>query len=117
MIQRNWAESWKAKLVAITIAEQKKWVKRNEDSLRHLQNNIKCVNICILRVPKEKWDRKGAEDKFKDIIAENFPKVGKEMLNKVLEAQKYPFLSRQDKPKEERAETHSNQTDKNKRQR
>lgn len=24
MIQRNWAESWKAKLVEITIAEQKK---------------------------------------------------------------------------------------------
>ena len=39
------------------------------------------------------------------------------MLNQVLKAQKYQFLSRQDKPKEEHAETHSNQTDKNKRQR
>ena len=87
MIQRNWAESWKAKLVAITIAEQKKWVKRNEDSLRHLQNNIKCVNICILRVPKEKWDRKGAEDKFKDIIAENFPNLGNQMDIQVQKAQ------------------------------
>ena len=36
------------------------------------------------------------------------------MLNQVLEAQKYLFLSSQIKPKEEHAKTHSNQTDKNK---
>ena len=47
-------------------------------------------------------------------MAENFPKVEKEMLNQVLEAQKYPLLSSQIKPKEEHAKTHSNQTDKNK---
>ena len=28
-------------------------VKRNEDSLRDLWDNIKCTNICVIRVPEE----------------------------------------------------------------
>ena len=75
------------------------------------------TNVCITWILEGKEREKGPKKIFEEIIAENFPKVGKEMLNQVLEAQKYPFLSRQDKPKEEHAETHSNQTDKNKRQR
>ena len=27
--------------------------KRNEDSLRDLWDNIKCTNICMIRVPEE----------------------------------------------------------------
>ena len=47
------------------------------------------------------------------MIVENFPNMGKEIVNQVQEAQS----PRQDEPKEEHTETHSDQTDKNLRQR
>ena len=43
------------------------------------------------------------------MIVENFPNMGKEIVNQVQEAQS----PGQDKPKEEHTETHSNQNDKN----
>ena len=50
----------------ITDAEQKreKRVKRNEDSLRELLNNVKCTNIRIIGVPKEGEREKGPEKIF-----------------------------------------------------
>ena len=49
------------KIVEITTAEQNKGkkVKRIEDSLRDLWDNIKCTNIRIIGVPKKKRKRKG----------------------------------------------------------
>ena len=46
---------------------------------------------------------------FEEKIAENFLNKGKETINQVQEAES----PRQDIPKEEHTETHSNQTDKN----
>ena len=37
---------------------KEKRMKRNEDSLRDLWDNIKCNNICIIGVQKEKRERK-----------------------------------------------------------
>ena len=63
----------------ITDAEQKreKRLKRNDDSLRELWDNVKCTNIHITWVP-EGEERKGTEKILKEIIAENFPNMGKE---------------------------------------
>ena len=84
-------------------------MKGNEDSLRDLWDNIKCTNICIIGVPEGKGREKGPEKIFEEIRAENFPNVGKETVSQVQEAES----RRQDKPKEEHSQTHSNQTDKN----
>ena len=51
---------------------------------------------------------KGPEKIFEEIIAENFPNMGKEIVNQVQEAES----PRQDKPKEEHMETHNSQTGK-----
>ena len=43
------------RMVEITDAEQNiqiRMEKKNEDSLRDLWDNIKCINICILGVPE-----------------------------------------------------------------
>ena len=72
----------------ITTAEQnnEKRMKRTEDSLRDLWDNIKCTNIRIIGVPEEKEKKKGTEKIFEEIIVENFAYMGKEIVNQVLEA-------------------------------
>ena len=66
-------------------------MKRIEDSLRELWDNIKCTNIRIIEGPEEEEKKKGTENIFEEIIAENFPNMGKEIVNKVLEAQRVPY--------------------------
>ena len=79
------------KIVEITTAEQdkEKRMKRTEDSLRDLWD-IKRTNIPIRGVPKEEEKKKGTEEIFEEIIAENFPNMGKEIVNQVQEAQRVP---------------------------
>ena len=68
-------------MVEFTAAGQnkEKRMKRNEDRLRDLWDNIKCNNIRIIGVPEEEKE-KGAEKIFEEIIVENFPNTGKEIV-------------------------------------
>ena len=66
-------------------------MKRTEDSLRDLWDNIKCTNIQIIGVPKEEEKKKGQEKIFEEIIVENFPNKEKEIANQVQEAQRVPY--------------------------
>ena len=70
------------KIVEITITEQNKEtrMKRIEDSLRDLWDNIKHTNIQIIGVPEEEEKKKGTEKILEDIIVENFPDTGKEII-------------------------------------
>ena len=80
------------KIVEITTAEQtkEKRMKRSEDSLRDLWDNIKRTNIRIIWVPEEEEKKKGTEKIFEEIIVENFPNMGKEIVTQVQEAQRIP---------------------------
>ena len=66
-------------------------MKRNEDSLRDLWDNIKYTNIRIIGVPEEEEKKKGNEKIFEEIIVENFPNMGKEIVNEVQEEQRLPY--------------------------
>ena len=109
--ETEWISDLEDKIVEITTAEQNKEqrMKRIEDSLRDLWDNIKSNNIRIIGVPEEEEKKKGTEEIFEDIIVENFPNMGKEIVNQVQEAQS-PI---QDKSKEKHAKTNINQTIKN----
>ena len=72
-------------------------------------DSVKCTNIHIIGVPEGEERQKGPEKIFEEIVVENFPNMGKEVVNQVQEAQS----PRKDKPKEEHTKTHSTQTDKN----
>ena len=66
-------------------------MKRNEDSLRDLWDNIKRNNIRIIGVPEEEEKKKGTEKIFQDSIVENFPNKLKEIVNQGQEAQRFPY--------------------------
>ena len=66
-------------------------MKRTEDSLRDLWDNIKCTSIQIIGIPEEEENKKGCEEIFEKIIVENFPNMEKEIVNQVQEAQRIPY--------------------------
>ena len=79
-------------MVEINESERKKEkrIKRNEDNLRDLQDNVKCSNIRIIGVPEEDDKKKDPEKILEEIIVENFPKMGKEIITQVQETQRVP---------------------------
>ena len=69
------------RMVEINESERKKekQIKRNEDNLRDLWDNVKCPNIQKIGVPEE--DKKKDHEKIlEEIILENFPKMGKKII-------------------------------------
>ena len=89
--------------VEITAEEQNKGkrMKRIEDNLRDLWDNIKHTNIRVIGVPEEEEKKKGTNRFFEEIIVENFPNMGKEIINQIQEVQS-PL---QVKPKKKHNET------------
>ena len=79
-------------MVEITSEEQNKVkrMKRIEDILRDLWDNIKHTNIQIIGVPEEEEKKKGYEKIFEEIIVENFLNTEKGN-NQVQEAQRAPY--------------------------
>ena len=93
--------------------KKEKTIKRNEDNLRDLCNNVKRPNIWITRVPEEEDKKKDHEKIPEEIIVKNFPNVGKEIITQVQETQN----PRQDKPKVKHPDTCINQINKDQTQR
>ena len=81
------------KMVEIIADEQnkEKRMKRIEDNLRDFWDNTKCTNIRIIGVPQEEEKNKGSEEIFEEIIVENVPNMGKEIVTQVQEAQRVPY--------------------------
>jgi len=72
-------------MVETTSEEQNKVkrMKRTEDGLRDLWDNIKRTNIWIIGVPEEEEKKKGYKKIFEEIRVENFPSMEKEIVNQV----------------------------------
>ena len=80
------------RMVEINEAERKKEkrIKRNEDNLRDLWDNVKCPNIQIMGVPEEEDKKKDHEKILEEVIVENFPKMRREIITQVQETQGVP---------------------------
>ena len=73
------------KIVEITTAEQnkEKRMKRIDHHCKHFWDYIKYNNIRIIGVTEDKEKKKGTEKIFEKILVENFPNMGKEIINQV----------------------------------
>ena len=80
------------RMVEINESERKKekQIKRNEENLRDLWDNVKHPNIRIIGVPEEEDKKKDHEKILEKIIVENFHKMGKEIITQVQENQRVP---------------------------
>ena len=80
------------RMVEINEIERKKekGIKRSDDNLRDLWDNVKCPIIQNIGVPEEEDKKKGHEKIFEEIIVENFPKMGKEIVTHIQETQRVP---------------------------
>ena len=65
-------------------------IKRNEENLRDLWYNVKSPNIRIIEVPEEEDKKKDHKKILEEMIVENFPKMGKEIITQVQETQRVP---------------------------
>ena len=81
-------------MIEINESERKKGkgIKRNEDNLRDLQDNIKRPNTRIIEAPEEEDKKKDHEKTLEKIIVENFLKMGKEIITQVQEIQRVPNM-------------------------
>ena len=79
-------------MVEINETERKKEkrIKRNEHNLRDLWDNVKRLNIRNIGVSEEEDKKKDHEKILEEIIVENFPKMGKEIITQVQETQRVP---------------------------
>ena len=69
--------------------KKEKRIKRNEDNLRDFWDNVKHPNIRIIGVPGEE-DKKKDHEKILEIIVENVPKMGKEIITQVQATHRVP---------------------------
>ena len=95
-------------MVEIIETERKieKIIKRNENNIRDLWDNVKCPNIRIIGVPEEEDKKKDHEKILEKIIFENFPKNGEGNRHP---SPRNPESSKLDKSKAEHLKTHINQ--------
>ena len=75
------------RIVEINESERKKEkrIKRNEENLRDLQESVKRPKIRVIGGPEEEDKKKDHEKILEEIIVENFPKMGKEIITQVQE--------------------------------
>ena len=76
------------RMVEINESERKK--EKRIKSLRDLWDNVKCPNMQIIGVPEEEDKKKDHEKILEEIVVENFPKMGKEIITQVQETQRVP---------------------------
>ena len=83
----KWISELEDRMLEITAEEQNKGkrMKRIEDSLRDLWDNIKCTNIWVVGIPEEEEKKKDTEKNFEEVIVENSPNMGKELVNQMQE--------------------------------
>ena len=79
------------KLMSRKEAEEKrdKQLKDHEERLREINDSLRRKNLCRIGVPEAAERDKGPESIFEQIIAENFPNMGRETGIQIQEIERF----------------------------
>ena len=78
--------------------ENKKRPQKTEDSLRELQDDMKCNNIRIIGILEGEENKQGIESLFEKIMTEKFPNLVREKVMEVQETQRVPIKMNPKRP-------------------
>ena len=70
--------------------EKEKRLRKNEEGLREMQDNMKRNNIRIIGIPEGEEEEQGRENLFEEVMMENFPNLMREKVTQIQETQRVP---------------------------
>ena len=73
-----------------TEEKRDKQLKNHEDRLREINDSLRKKNLCLIRVPEGAKRERGPGYVFEQIIAENFPNLGRETGIQIQEIERSP---------------------------
>ena len=76
---------------------KKKRLRKNEEGLKEMQDNMKCNNIRIIGIPKGEKEQE-IENLFDNIMMENFPNLTREKATQIQETQRVPIKRNPKRP-------------------
>ena len=84
--------------------EKEKRLRKNEEGLREMQDNMKHNSICIIGIPEGEEKEQGIENLFEKVMVENFPNLMRKKVTHIQEIQN----PKQEEPTEAHCKTHHN---------
>ena len=72
------------------MSKKRKRLRKNEQGLREMQENMKRNNIRIIGIPEGEEEEQGIENLFEKVMMENFPNLIIEKVIQIQESQKVP---------------------------
>ena len=92
MKKRIGSVSWRTKQKKKTQKKQEKEkrLRKNEEGLREMQDNMKRNNIHIIWIPEGEEEEQGIENLFESVMMENVPNLMREKVTQIQETQRVP---------------------------
>ena len=84
--------------------EKERRLRKNEEWLREMQDNMKRNNIRIIGIPEGEEEEQGRENLFEKVMMENFPNLMREKVTQIQESQS----PNEEESKEAHCKTHHN---------
>ena len=73
-------------------------IRKNEEGLREMQDNMKWNNILIIGIPEGEEDEQGIENLCEKVMMENFPNLRREKVTQIQETQSVPIKRNPKRP-------------------
>ena len=93
----NWKQGKKKKNTQ-NEQEKEKRLRKNEEGLRKMQDNMKRNNIHIIGIPEGEEEEQGIENLFEKVMMENFPNLMREKDTQIQESQRVPIKRKPKRP-------------------
>ena len=72
------------------MSKKKTRLRKNEERLREMQDNMKGNNIHIIGIPEGEEEEQGIENLFEKVMMANFPNLKREKVTQIQETQRVP---------------------------